>query len=70
MFCENGKIKSLSELETLDDVVVLPAICNLKAIKTFRLSNPTFLKETYGVKKLPRIYIDIDAANYGGYYSP
>jgi hypothetical protein len=60
IFCENGKLKALTELEVIDDIIVTPVICNLEAIRVFRLSNKSFLKQTFGKKRIPRIHIDVD----------
>ena len=57
IFCENGKIYALEELETLEDVLVTTAICNLNSTRTFRMSNKSFIKESFGVKKIPRVKV-------------
>jgi hypothetical protein len=43
-FSENGKIKYLSDLHTLNDIQVTPVVANLNVIRTFRLSNKSFQK--------------------------
>ena len=39
-------------------------------IKTFRMTNKSFSKEAFGKKKIPRVKIDLYAANYNGVYDP
>ena len=41
---ENGRIIYLSELNSLDQITVMPAIVNLNKIKSFRLANKSFQK--------------------------
>jgi len=57
IFAENGVIKAVNNLVTLEDVIVTPVIANLTSIRTFRLSNKSFLKSTNGVETIPRIKI-------------
>ena len=59
IFTENGRIKGLSPINTIDDMLVTPIICDLTSIRTFRLSNKSFLKSTNGVSKIARVNIDI-----------
>jgi hypothetical protein len=59
IFTENGVVKGLSNLNTLEDILVTPAVVNLTNIRTFRLSNKSFLKSTNGVKTIPRVKINI-----------
>ena len=54
---ENGKIKTLTELQVLDDVIVTPAVCNLSNVRTFRLSNRSYQKYSQGLHKIPRVKI-------------
>lgn len=39
-----------------------PIICDLTAIRTFRLSNKSFLKSTNGVNKVARVNVDLHVA--------
>lgn len=54
---ENGVVKHLAPLNNLDEVTVVPVIANLTNIRTFRLSNKSFLKSTRGVEIIPRVKI-------------
>lgn len=58
MVSENGKIIYLSELNRLEDVCVMPVIINLNKIRSFRLTNKSFQKESHGISKIPRVHID------------
>ena len=62
IFTENGAVKNLSPINTLDDIIVTPVIANLTNIRTFRLSNKSYLKHTSGPGTIPRIKIDKNVA--------
>lgn len=64
IFTENGRVKGLSPINTIDDIIVTPVICNLTSIRTFRLSNKSFLKSTNGVSKIPRITVDLNITTF------
>ena len=42
----------------MEDVSVLPVVININKIRSFRLSNKSFQKESHGVAKIPRVNID------------
>lgn len=52
-------VRGLSNLNTLEEIIVTPVVVNITDIRTFRLSNKSFLKSSNGVRKLPHIKIDI-----------
>lgn len=58
MVSENGRIIYLSQLNRLEDVCVMPVVINLNKIRSFRLSNKSFQKESHGVSRIPRVFID------------
>ena len=60
---ENGKIKAISDLHTMDDAVVTEAIANLTAIRTFRLTFKSFGKGSLGISKIPKIRVDFAVAD-------
>jgi len=62
IFTENGQVRFLSELHTLDEVQVTPVIVNLGFIRAFRLANKSFQKESNCVNKIPRVAIDVNVA--------
>ena len=62
IFTENGQVRFLSELHTLDEVQVTPVISNLGFIRAFRLANKSFQKESNCVNKIPRVAIDVNVA--------
>lgn len=62
IFTENGIVKNLSPLNNLDDVSVTPVVANLTNIRTFRLSNKSYLKHTSGPGTTPRIVIHKNVA--------
>ena len=45
-------------MHRLEEVCVMPVVINLNKIRSFRLSNKSFQKESHGVSKIPRVYID------------
>jgi len=61
-FTENGKVKELSEPFHLGDVQVTPITINLNAIRTFRINNKSFQKESHGVALIPRVKVDLSIA--------
>jgi hypothetical protein len=61
-FTENGKVKELSEPFHLGEVQVTPVIINLNAIRTQRINNKSFQKESHGVSVIPRIKVDFNVA--------
>lgn len=67
-FSENGKIKELSEPFHLGDVQVTPITINLNAIRTFRINNKSFQKESHGVSLIPRVNIDLSIATNSELY--
>lgn len=62
IFTENGMVKNLAVLNTIEEVAVTPIIANLTNIRTFRLSNKSFLKSTRGVQIIPRIKVNLNVA--------
>lgn len=52
-------VKGLSNLNTIEDIVITPVVVNVTSIRTFRLSNKSFLKSGNGVSTIPRIKIDL-----------
>ena len=49
-------------MHDLEEVSVLPVIINLNNIRTFRLANKSFQKQSEAINILPRVYIDFDIA--------
>lgn len=62
IFTENGTIKNLSPINTLDEIIVTPVTANLTNIRTFRLSNKSYLKHTSGPGTTPKIRVDKNVA--------
>lgn len=62
-FSENGKVRELSEPFHLGDVQVTTVTINLNSIRTFRISNKSFQKESHGISLIPRVNIDLSIAN-------
>lgn len=58
IFTENGVVKGLSNLNTLEEVMVTPVVVNITNVRTFRLSNKSFLKSSNGVSAIPRVKVD------------
>ncbi len=67
-FTENGKVKELSEPFHLGEVQVTPVTINLNAIRTFRINNKSFQKESHGVSVIPRIKVDFNIATNSEHY--
>jgi NAD+ synthase (glutamine-hydrolysing) len=47
----------------------MPVIINLNKIRSFRLANKSFQKESHGVSQIPRVYIDKYIANNDDEYN-
>ena len=62
-FAENGRLKELSEPFHLGDVQVTTVTINLNSVRTFRINNKSFQKESHGVALIPRVRIPISIAN-------
>jgi hypothetical protein len=62
LFTENGKCKQLTEPFFLDNFSVTPVVINLNSIRTLRLNNKSFQKESHGVSKIARVKLDFDVA--------
>jgi hypothetical protein len=49
-------------------VQVTPITINLNSVRTFRINNKSFQKESHGVCLIPRVHIDLSIANNGEEY--
>lgn len=53
-------VKGLSNLISMEDVEITPVVVNVTKIRTFRLSNKSFLKSGNSVHKIARVKIDLN----------